>query len=193
MITDAKPVGLGAEQSAALELPAGTSQNGPHSSAISYGVLLLPSLFNGAGDRQELLLPLTVAYLLSAHVPFRFPLPESAIIIVERLFDGILNGLPKESKGILYVTNIFAEDISALLQHASLVLTDEAGLEQGSGLADVPQAVVCRAMDNMRMMKLRSIEKLYDPELQAKLAACAQLINAQSAGFITEGHFSLSW
>jgi len=160
---------------------------------VSYGLLLLPSLFNGAVEHQELLLPLTVAYLLSAHLPFRFPLPEGMINTIEQLFDAILNGLPKESKGILYAPTPSLAPMSELLQDASLVITDDVGLEQSDGFADVPQAVLCRATDHIRALKLRNTEKLHDTELKAKLAVCAQLINAQSAGFTTEGHFSLSW
>lgn len=192
MIAGAKPAGWGGNQSSANELAAGAPGNGQRPSAVPCGVLLLPAVFNGAAD-QQLLLPLTLAYLLSAHLPFHFPMPESAVTKVEQLFDGILSGLPKESKGILYVTNISAAEISPLLRRASLVLTDEAGLEQSAGVVDVPQAVVCRAGDNIRTLKLRSTEKLHDAELKAKLVACAQLINVQSAGFITGGHFSLSW
>jgi hypothetical protein len=156
-------------------------------------VLLLPSVFHEVDDFQELLLPLTLAYLLSTHLPFRFPMSAVAVTKIERLFDGILNGLPKESKGILYLTEPSQADIVHLLQGASLVLTDEAGIEQIPGISELPHAVVCRSGDQMRSLKLRRAEKLQDEGLKAKLMGCAQLINVQTAGFITEGHFSLSW
>jgi hypothetical protein len=52
---------------------------------------------------------------------------------------------------------------------------------------------MCRAGDKSHMVRLRNIEKIADEELKGKLVGCAQLINIQSGGFITEGHFSLSW
>ncbi len=160
---------------------------------VPYGVVLLSCVFNGAEDQHELLLPLTLAYLVSAHLPFCFPMPPSAVTGIERVFDGILDGLPKESKGILYLTQASEAEITALVQRATLVIADEAGLPQHSA-SDVPCAMVCRAAgENIRSLKLRSAEKLSDEALKTKLIGCAQLINVQSAGLITEGHFSWSW
>jgi hypothetical protein len=52
---------------------------------------------------------------------------------------------------------------------------------------------MCRSAEKSHLVRLRNIDKLADEELKGKLVGCAQLINIQSGGFITEGHFSLSW
>jgi len=158
-----------------------------------YAVLLLPAVLTGTPQKQELFLPLTLAYLLSAHIAFRFPLRESALPLVERVFDDILNGLPKESKGICYQSVDRAERASVLVPQSSLLLTDERGLHELPGCERLPAAVISRSEANQSLLRLRNLEKIDDLVLRAKLAGCAQLINVQSGGFITEGPFSLSW
>ena len=158
-----------------------------------YAVLLLPAVLNGTLQKQELFLPLTLAYLLSAHIAFRFPLRESALPLVERVFDDILNGLPKESKGICYQSVDGAERATALVPQSSLLLTDERGLHELPRRERLPAAVISRSEGNASLLRLRNLERIDDLGLRGKLAGCAQLINVQSGGFITEGPFSLSW
>ena len=158
-----------------------------------YGLLLLPTVLDGAPQKQELLLPLTLAYLLSAHIGFRFPLHENALAVVERVFDDILSGLPKESKGIRYQSVDGAECASLLVPHSSLLLTDDRGLRELTNRDGLPLAVISKAEGNSNLLRLDSLEKVADVGLRAKLVSCAQLINVQSGGFLTEGHFSLSW
>jgi len=158
-----------------------------------YAVLLLPAVLEGVAQKQELLLPLTLAYLLSTHIAFRFPLCESALAVVERAFDDILKGLPKESKGIRYQSVERPDRASALVPHSSLLLTDDRGLQDLTKCNGLPLAVISKSDGNSNLVRLHNLEKVSDIGLRAKLASCAQLINVQSGGFITEGHFSLSW
>ena len=158
-----------------------------------YAVLLLPAVLNGTPQKQELFLPLTLAYLLSAHVAFQFPLRQSALAVVERVFDDILRGLPKDSKGICYQEIGDAECVSAFVPHSSLLLTDERGLQDLADCNGVPLAVISKSTRNAHLLRMRNLEKIEDQGLRGKLVGCAQLINVQSEGFITEGHFSLSW
>jgi hypothetical protein len=160
---------------------------------VPYAVLLLPAVLEGTPQKQELLLPLTMAYLLSAHITFQFPLHESALAVVERAFDDILKGLPKESKGIRYQSVESAGRASVLVPQSSLLLTDERGRQALDGCKLLPAAVISRSDDNSSVVRLQNLEKVADLGLRGKLASCAQLINVQSSGFITEGHFSLSW
>jgi hypothetical protein len=176
--------GVQATQAAAQALPAVEKP---------YAVLLLPAVLDGAPQKQELLLPLTLAYLLSAHIAFRFPLRESALAVVERVFDEILSGLPKESKGIRYQSVDGAKCASLLVPHSSLLVTNDRGLQELANCDGLPLAVISKSEDNSNFMRLRNLGKVADVGLRAKLASCAQLINVQSGGFITEGHFSLSW
>jgi hypothetical protein len=159
-----------------------------------YAVLLLPAVLSATPPRkQELFLPLTLAYLLSAHIPFQFPIREHALPLVERVFDDILHGLPKESKGICYQSVDGEQRASALVPPSLLLLTDDRGLEELGGRDGLPVAVLSKSEGNTNLLRLRHLEKIGDLGLRGKLAGCAQLINVQSGGFITEGHFSLSW
>ena len=158
-----------------------------------YAVLLLPAVLEGVPQKQELLLPLTLVYLLSAHITFHFPLRESALAVVERVFDEILSGLPKESKGIRYQSMDGAECASLLVPHSSLLVTDDRGLQELANCDGLPLAVISKLEDNSNLVRLHHLAKVSEVGLRAKLASCAQLINVQSGGFITEGHFSLSW
>jgi len=158
-----------------------------------YAVLLLPALLTGLPEKQELFLPLTLAYLLSAHIAFHFPLGESALAVVERVFDDLLNGLPKESKGLRYQRVDGAARAFVLVPHSSLLVTDDRGLHALVGCETLPAAVISRAEGNCNLVRLHNLEKIADLGLRGKLAGCAQLINVQAGGFITEGPFSLSW
>ena len=158
-----------------------------------YAVLLLPAVLEGVPQKQELLLPLTLAYLLSAHIAFNFPLREVALAVVERAFDDILNGLPKESKGICYQNLDRAERAYLLAPRSSLLLTDDRGLQELTNCDGLPLAVISKSGGNGSLVRVENLEKVTDLGLRGKLASCVQLINAQAGGFITEGHFSLSW
>jgi hypothetical protein len=157
-----------------------------------YAVLLLPSVLD-TSKKQDLFLPLTLAYLLSAHIPFQFPLRESALAVVERAFDDILNGLPKDSKGICYRSVDQMEPAAALVPRSSLLLTDEHGLRELPDCSGLPLAVISKAEGNTHVLTMRNLHKIEDLGLRGKLAGCAQLINIQAGGFVSEGHFSLSW
>lgn len=176
--------GVQATQAAVQVLPAAEKP---------YAILLLPAVLSGVPEKQELFLPLTLAYLLSAHIAFHFPLRESALAVVERVFDDILKGLPKESKGIRYQSVEGAERVSVLVPHSSLLVTDDRGLHALAGCETLPAAVISRAEGNSNLVRLHNLEKIADLGLRGKLAGCAQLINVQAGGFITEGPFSLSW
>jgi hypothetical protein len=158
-----------------------------------YAMLFLPAVLQGTPAKQELLLPLTLAYLLSRHIAFRFPLHTSAMPVVERVFDGILEGLPKESKGICYQTVEDAEPALLSVPRASLLVTDDCGLQALPGCERLPAAVLSSSEGNRHFVRLQNLEHVSDGGLRAKLLSCAQLVNSQSDGFITEGHFSLSW
>jgi hypothetical protein len=158
-----------------------------------YAVLLLPAVLNGALQKQELFLPMTLAYLLSAHIPFRFPLCENSLAVVERVFDDILNGLPKESKGICYHCVDAPELASVLLPDSSLLLTDERGLQGLANCHHLPLAVISKSEGKTNLLRLRNLERIYDVGLRGKLAGCAQLINLQSGASTSEGHCLLAW
>jgi hypothetical protein len=155
-------------------------------------VLLLPDLLAGAVEPADLFLPFTFVYLLSLHIRFCLPVSEAALPLVEKIFDQVLDGHTLLSKGIAYVV-AGAEHLAQMMKSPMLVVTTEGAAAQHPELESLPQALMCRAPTNAQMVRLRNMEKLADEELKGKLVGCAQLINIQSGGFITEGHFSLSW
>jgi hypothetical protein len=159
--------------------------------AAPFAVLFFPELLAGAVEPNDLFLSFTFAYLLSMHVRFSLPVSEIALPVVEKIFDQVLNGHTLQSKGVAYVI-AGTEHIAQMLKSSLLVVTTESVSAQHPELESVPQAVMCRA-GNAQTVRLRNVEKLADEELKGKLVGCAQLINIQSGGFITEGHFSLSW
>jgi hypothetical protein len=158
--------------------------------AAPYGVIYLPSLTAGTPDKQQLLLPLTLTYLLSAHLRFYLPLQQAALPIVERAFDQVINGNALGSKGIVYVPLAGNADAGHLLEKASLVVIDGSSSECISGC--IPHAHVRTSADGACSVQLCKVEEL-DPELKAKLLSFAAFVKVQSTGFVTEGHFSLSW
>jgi hypothetical protein len=167
-------------------------QQATHPAAAPLGVLFLPDLLGDTAATSELLLPFTFVYLLSMHVRFCLPVSEAALPLVEKVFDQVLDGHSLQSKGVAYVV-AGAAHIAEMLKAPQLVVTTESAAAQHPELELVPQAIMCRAGDKSHMVRLRNIEKIADEELKGKLVGCAQLINIQSGGFITEGHFSLSW
>jgi hypothetical protein len=113
--------------------------------------------------------------------------------VVERVFDDILNGLPKESKGIYYQSVDESEHASVLVPYSSLLVTDEGGLPELAGCEKLPAAVISKSEGDNTLLRLRNLENIDDLGLRGKLAGCALLINVQSDAFITQGPFSLSW
>ena len=164
----------------------------PQPAAAPFAVLFLPDLLAGAVEPADLFLPFTFVYLLSLHVRFCLPVSEAALPLVEKIFDQVLDGHTLLSKGIAYIV-AGAEHLEQMMQSPLLLVTTEAGAAQRPELERLPQALMCRAASKAQMVRLRNLEKLADEELKGKLVGCAQLINIQSGGFITEGHFSLSW
>ena len=162
------------------------------SAAAPFGVLFLPDLLAGAVEPADLFLPFTFVYLLSMHLRFCLPVSEAALPLVEKTFDQVLDGHTLLSKGIAYVV-AGVEHLAQMMRSPLLVVTTEGGATQHPELESLPQALMCRTASNAQTVRLRNMEKLADEELKGKLFGCAQLINIQSGGFITEGHFSLSW
>ena len=167
-------------------------QTAPPPGAVPFAVLFLPELLGAAVETSALFLPFTFVYLLSMHVRFCLPVSEAALPLVEKVFDQVLDGQSLHSQGVAYVV-AGAEHISQMLKTPLLVVTTESGAAAHPELESVPQALMCRTSEKSHTVRLRNIDKLADEELKGKLVGCAQLINIQSGGFITEGHFSLSW
>lgn len=145
-------------------------------------------------EKTELFLPLTLTYLLSARIRFVLPISEDDPKILDAAFDELLKGHSLESQGISYRIGTTRDELLRLLQAATLVVTTDPELEAVLNTHQVPYAcVVAEENGKGRTVKLQFLEKIKDQDLRGQLIGCAQLINLQSGGCITEGHFMLSW
>lgn len=176
-----------------------------------YGVLILPSLLTGHVSKEEILLPLTLAYVFSESMEFRLPLVDGALAVVESAFDEILRSMPLASKGVQYLRarEHAAEALNHLMRETSLVITTNAATAPPapSSAAEVVflssqsptsslgdrQANDGNGNGNVPRIVARNLDSVHDPELRKKIADCISLFELQAAGHITQGHFSVSW
>jgi hypothetical protein len=161
-------------------------------SAHPFAILLLRDFDAGETRRKELLLFLTLAYLLSEHIAFVLPMPSENCAWVDAQFDEVLKGMALKSKGIVYQKDLTAAQQQALLAQASLLLTDEVGALEFALQQKLPCVVLQPEAQGMRA-HLHDLERLSDRDLKSQIIGCVRLINVLSDGFLSRGHFSLSW
>jgi|GEM_PF-6679635 len=158
-----------------------------------YAALLLKEVFDQPAGKGELLLPLALSYLLSAHIRFYFPMPAEASRLIDAAFDEVLNGFYLESKGILYAKGCDFEQATGMLEGADLLITTDERAEARSREKQLPCVFIVKGKDGRLLAKLRYHERIEDGQLRQQVAGCAQLINILSGNLISKGHFSLSW
>lgn len=169
----------------------------------AYGVLLLPELLNGSVTKEEIVLPLTLAYVFAQHFEFRLPLVPAALAAVESAFDEIIRSMPIVNKGVLYVRmrEFSPAALEGLLRASTLVIRSDGKLDVCAP-ATAAEIVLLSAMAQGRnamgdgtgpRMLARNLEALRDPELRKKIADCISIFELQSGGHITQGDFSVSW
>src|SRR5262245_2027436 len=88
-----------------------------------YAVIALDERDFGPHNRRELSISLTLAFLLSPHLRFHFPMSDGASREIDRAFDQVLKDLPMESKGIAYRKNLCRDEKICLIEGAKLVIT----------------------------------------------------------------------
>lgn len=164
----------------------------PQTDPAAYGIVLLKELLQRETPKASLFLPLTFAYLLSPYLHFVLPVG-SDCAAVESVCDEILAGNSLQSKGISYSRDLGTEPISRLLERAQLVLTTDPGVQRQAEQRKLPNVFVQQGNGKAPAIKLGSIENIGSEGLRGQVVGCAQLVNIQSGGFISEGHFSLSW
>ncbi|MFN7930369.1 MAG: hypothetical protein U0Y68_21080 [Blastocatellia bacterium] len=157
-----------------------------------FAVLLLREFDAAEARRKELLLFLTLAYLLSEHIPFALPMPNEQCAWIDTQFDEVIRGLALKSKGIVYLKDLTATQHRALLAEASFLLTDEVGAMEFAHEQRLPCVALRPDTQGMRA-ELHCLEQLSDRDLKSQIVGCARLINVLSDGFLSRGHFSLSW
>ncbi len=157
-----------------------------------YAVVCLGPLPNG--DRRQLFLPLTFAYILSSVIRFVLPIgSDDATATTEAVFDELLKGLSLDSKGIVYARSCSPQDFEMLLHESTLVLTTVPEVERAAAERQTPAALITEAENGGPVVRLSNLEKLGDAAVKAQLTACARLVNVQSGGYVIGGHFLMSW
>jgi hypothetical protein len=171
--------------------------------ACGYGVLLLPPLLSGDVAKEEIVLPLTLAYVFSGHLEFRLPLASRALAAVENAFDEIIRSVPLVSKGVMYVRmqQPGPAELHELLRASTLVVrTDQDSAAQAP--ADAAEIVILAAANaaeaysgsgKVPRLVSRNLDRVRDPELRKKIADCVAVFDLGAGGHITQGDFSVSW
>lgn len=171
----------------------------------AYGVLLLPELLSADASKnvskEEIVLPLTLAYVFSGNVEFRLPLVSGALSVVERAFDEIIRSVPMVSKGVLYVRSeeSLNNELQQLLRAATLVLRTgkDCAVETPAHAAEVVilagNSKAYSGGGSVPRLLTRNLDRLHDAELRKKIADCISLFDLQAGGHITQGDFSVSW
>jgi hypothetical protein len=136
-------------------------------------------------------MPLRLAYMLSAHVPFQLPMSSANLAQVERTFDEIISGRLQQSKGISYVTPL-PDDLSPLLASCVFVLTDEQGFRMTRALTEIPQVVLVRSAEAHYLLRVAGAKRAREVDWKAKVAGCALLLKVPCRTLSTRTRFLLT-
>lgn len=159
----------------------------------AYAILVTRDIYQAQLDKKDLLLPLTLTYLLSEHIRFFFPMPEERARLVDATFDEILKGLFLKSKGVCYLKDYPVHQIQELLSGADLVLTtDDEIAQRAQGIA-LPHIFLCPGNNGKPAVKAQALAKIENEDLRIQALGSVQLISVLSSGVLSQGHFSLSW
>jgi hypothetical protein len=159
----------------------------------AYAILITPEIQQAQPEKKDLLLPLTLAYLLSEHIRFLFPMPEENSRLVDAAFDELLKGMLLKSNGIEYLKNCNTQQQQDFITSAELILTTDVEVERLAQEYQLPCLVLGRNAQGETSVRTHSINKIKAEELRAQSLGCAQLITVISGGVLSKGHFSLSW
>jgi hypothetical protein len=145
-----------------------------------YAVIALDERDFGPHSRHELSISLTLAFLLSAHLRFHFPMSEEVSRQVDRAFDQVLKDLPIESKGIAYRKNLRCDGKSRLIEGAKLVITSDLQIQKAMDAGSAPNIFLDFKSGRSPFIRWRFLENLEDDILKQQIIAYSKLINAVS-------------
>ena len=138
-------------------------------------VLLLDSVLRGELEKT-ILLPMTLAYLVSAHVEVAFPVPPQVLPEVDALYDQLLSRLPISRHGVTYRKFTGPECLPDLISGTSLILTDH---PQPSRLGADPASPSVEFKHNSWGIQVlvRNAARLQPEPLRQQLIAWTELVN----------------
>lgn len=161
--------------------------------AKAYAILIIPEIQQPALEKKHLFLPLTLAYLLSEHIRFYFPMPEEKARLVDAAFDDLLKGLMLKSKGIEYLKDCSVQQMQDLIANAIIILTTDKEIEQIAQMHHLPCLYFSQNDQGETFVRSHGLTGIKEEEVRVQALGYAQLISVLSGGVLSKGHFSLSW
>lgn len=156
-----------------------------------YAVIALDERDFGPHRRHELSISLTLAFLLSAHLHFHFPMSDGVSREVDRAFDQVLKDLPMESKGIAYRKDLRCDGKICLLEGAKLVITSDIQIQKRMDAGSSPNIFLDFKSGRSPFIRWRFLENLEDDILKRQIIVYSKLINAVSHIFHERGRFEI--
>jgi hypothetical protein len=145
-----------------------------------YAVIALDERDFEPHSRRELSISLTLAFLLSAHLRFYFPMSDDASRKIDRAFDQVLKDLPMESKGIAYRKDLCRDGKICLIEGAKLVITSDLLIQKRMDAGSSPNIFLDFKSGRSQFIRWRFLENLEDDILKQRITVYSKLINAVS-------------
>jgi hypothetical protein len=142
-----------------------------------YAVIALDEHNFGPHTRYEMSISLTLAFLLSARLPFHFPMSDDVSRDVDRAFDKVLKDLPMESKGIAYMKDLGRDGKIRLLDGAKLVITSDPQIQERMDAESSPNIFLDFKSGRSPFIRWRFLENLDDDILKHQIIVYSKLIN----------------
>jgi hypothetical protein len=156
-----------------------------------YAVIALDERDFGQHSRRELSISLTLAFMLSAHLRFEFPMSDGVSREIDRAFDQVLKDLPMESKGIAYRKDLCRDEKICLIEGAKLVITSDLQIQKRTDAGSSPNIFLDFKSGHSQFIRWRFLENLEDDALKQRIVAYSKLINAVSHVFHEKGRFEI--
>jgi hypothetical protein len=156
-----------------------------------YAVIALDERDFGQHSRRELSISLTLAFLLSAHLRFDFPMSDEASREIDRAFDQALKDLPMESKGIAYRKDLRRDEKICLIEGAKLVITSDLQIQKRMDAGSSPNIFLDFKSGHSQFIRWRFLENLEDEVLKHRIVVYSKLINTVSRIFHEKGRFEI--
>lgn len=156
-----------------------------------YAVIALDERDFGPHSRRELSISLTLAFLLSAHLRFDFPMSDEASREIDRAFDHVLKDLPMESKGITYRKDLCRDEKIRLIEGAKLVITSDLQIQKRMDAGSSPNIFLEFKSAHSQCIRWRFLENLEDDVLKQRIVVYSKLINTVSHIFHEKGRFEI--
>jgi hypothetical protein len=156
-----------------------------------YAVIALDERDFGPDSRHELSLSLTLAFLLSAHLPFYFPISDDVSREIDRAFDQALKGLPMESKGIAYRKDLCCDGKIRLIEGAKLVITSDLQIRKRMDDVSSPNIFLNFKSGRPPFIRWRFLENLEGDILKQRIVIYSKLINAVPHILHQKGRFEI--